>query len=79
MKDISKEGKDRICTCGNSGGLILAPSNEFTDDVPIENILWFYDTVRDTKAPDILKKLDPKRQVSKIHQFCAIMDTLRPG
>jgi uroporphyrinogen decarboxylase len=56
VEDVRKEVIDRVCTCGYNGGLIIAPSNAFTDDVPIENILCFYDMVRDTEARDILQE-----------------------
>jgi len=48
-EDVIKEAKLRIETCGLDGGLILAPSNAFTDNVPVENIIAFYDFVKDYK------------------------------
>jgi len=47
--DIRNEILDRIRYCGEDGGLILAPSNAFTVDVPIENILYFYDFTKNYK------------------------------
>lgn len=47
--DVIKEAKSRIEDCGYNGGLVLAPSNVLTDDIPIENIVTFYDYVRDFK------------------------------
>ncbi len=48
-EDIKNEVADRIKECGYNGGLILAPSNSFTSDIPLENIIYFYDLVRENK------------------------------
>jgi uroporphyrinogen decarboxylase len=41
-KDVIKEVKKRIEECSYGGGLIIAPSNRITPDVPIENVLTLY-------------------------------------
>jgi uroporphyrinogen decarboxylase len=46
-EDVVKEARLRIETCGLDSGLILAPSNAFTDNIPVENIIAFYDFVKD--------------------------------
>lgn len=46
-KDVKEEVIRRIRTCGMNGGLILAPSNDVTADVPVENIITLYQTVKD--------------------------------
>jgi uroporphyrinogen decarboxylase len=46
--DVEREAKDRIEKCGYNGGLILAPSNALTQDIPIDNIIAFYDYVRNS-------------------------------
>jgi uroporphyrinogen decarboxylase len=48
--EIKNEILDRIGCCGEDGGLILAPSNAFTEDVKIENILYFYDFIKNYKV-----------------------------
>lgn len=45
-QDAADEAKDRIEKCGYNGGLILAPSNALTDNIPVDNIIAFYDYVR---------------------------------
>lgn len=45
-EDVANEVKERISCCGKSGGLVLAPANTVQPDVPIENILTLYETVR---------------------------------
>jgi uroporphyrinogen decarboxylase len=47
--DIRDEILDRIKYCGRDGSLILAPSNAFTIDIPITNILYFYDFIKNYK------------------------------
>ena len=49
VKDLELEIMDRIKNCGNNGGLILAPSNAFTSDIPLENIVFFYDFIKNYK------------------------------
>jgi uroporphyrinogen decarboxylase len=44
--DIRSETQRRIETCGYDGGLILGPTNAFSTDIPLENILSFYNEVR---------------------------------
>ena len=44
VADVRAEVTDRIVTCGYNGGLILRPSNAVGFNVPIENLIAFYDT-----------------------------------
>lgn len=46
--DVREEALDRIRACGENGGLILAPSHAPQPEVPTENILTLYETVRRT-------------------------------
>lgn len=39
---IKAEIENRITMCGYNGGLILGPSNAFSEDIDIEKILFFY-------------------------------------
>ncbi len=55
-EDIKNEVLSRIKECGYNGGLILAPSNAFTSDVPTENIIYFYDFVRGIYSKNIFKE-----------------------
>jgi uroporphyrinogen decarboxylase len=48
-EDVKVEVLDRLKYCGYNGGLILSPSNAFTDDIPMENILYFYKLVQETR------------------------------
>jgi len=48
--DVVEETRSRIEKCGNKGGLILAPSNVFTPDIPIVNIDAFYNFVKNYKT-----------------------------
>lgn len=48
-EDIKNEVFNRIERCGYNGGLILSPSNAFTEDIPIDNIIYFYKLVQETK------------------------------
>lgn len=47
-EDVREEVLSRIKECGNNGGLILAPANTVTADVPIENVLAVYNTAKET-------------------------------
>ena len=49
VEEVRKEVLFRIKKCGYNGGLILAPANVVTADVPIENILTLYNTTKETK------------------------------
>jgi len=49
-EDVVKEAQDRIEKCGYNGGLILAPSNALTENIPIDNIIAFYDYVRQSES-----------------------------
>ncbi|MCR4425109.1 MAG: hypothetical protein NUW23_02810 [Firmicutes bacterium] len=46
-RDVRDEVLRRVDECGQDGGLILAPSNVITDDVPLENVVALYETVRE--------------------------------
>ncbi len=48
--DVEREARDRIEKCGYNGGLILAPSNALTHDIPTDNIIAFYDYVRNSEG-----------------------------
>jgi len=48
-EDVVEEAKDRIKKCGYNGGLILAPSNALTKNIPVENIVTFYDYIQNVK------------------------------
>lgn len=47
VTDVREEVLSRVEKCGYNGGLVLAPANVVTPDVPIENILTLYQTARD--------------------------------
>ena len=49
VDEVRAEAGERIETCGVGGGLIIAPSNTVQYDVPLENLLAVYDTVRKYK------------------------------
>lgn len=40
--DVKKEVRERIAVLGENGGYILAPTHNFQEEVPMENILAFY-------------------------------------
>jgi len=44
VDDVRREITDRITDCGYNGGLILRPSNAVGFDVPVENLVAFYQT-----------------------------------
>jgi len=44
--DVRNEVKTRIETVGQGGGYIVAPSHGIQPDVPLENVLAFYEAVR---------------------------------
>ena len=44
-EDVVAEVRHRIRTVAPGGGLIIGPSHNFQPDVPMENILAFYDAV----------------------------------
>ncbi len=43
--DVSREVKERIETVGRDGGLVIAPANCISSDMPWENILAFFEAV----------------------------------
>lgn len=45
-EDVRQEVLSRIEKCGYKGGLVLAPANVVTPDVPIENVLTLYRTAK---------------------------------
>jgi len=55
-EDIKNEVFSRIRECGYNGGLILSPSNAFTKDIHIENILFFYNLVGQINLHNSMKK-----------------------
>jgi uroporphyrinogen decarboxylase len=46
MEEVAEEVRKRIETCGQNGGLIIAPSNGITPDVPFENVLTMYEATK---------------------------------
>ena len=46
MEDVANETKLRLKTVAPGGGLILGPAHNVQPQVPIENIMAFYDTVK---------------------------------
>jgi len=55
IDDIKNEVANRIKDCGYNGGLVLAPSNAFTSDIPLENIVYFYDFVKSINPETLIK------------------------
>jgi len=43
VEEVKKEVRDRIDVLGKNGGYILAPTHNFQADVPVENMLAFYE------------------------------------
>ncbi|MRR31392.1 uroporphyrinogen decarboxylase, partial [bacterium] len=41
--DIRQEIRTRIEQMGHGGGYILAPAHNFGDDIPLENMLYFFE------------------------------------
>lgn len=50
VEGVRDEVRRRIDELGKGGGYILAPSHNFGDDVPLENILAFFETAHDHGA-----------------------------
>jgi len=46
VEGVRAEVRQRIKELGPGGGYVLAPSHNFGDDVPLENILAFFETAR---------------------------------
>jgi uroporphyrinogen decarboxylase len=46
VEDVRREVIERIETVGYDGGFIVSPENSIPYDVPLENVLALYDTVR---------------------------------
>lgn len=47
VEDVRAEVMDRVSRCGYNNGLVIAPNNIVQFDVPLENILAVYDTVKE--------------------------------
>jgi len=47
VEDVRNEVREIIDNCGENGGLVVMPSNEVGFDVPVENIIAFFETARD--------------------------------
>jgi len=47
VEGVRTEVKQRIEELGPGGGYVLAPSHNFGDDVPLENILAFFETAKE--------------------------------
>ncbi|MHB0874809.1 MAG: uroporphyrinogen decarboxylase family protein [Anaerolineae bacterium] len=47
--DVRREVRLRFETCGQNGGLILAPNNVVQADVPTENLLALYETIQECR------------------------------
>ena len=45
-EDVTEEVKLRLRTAGQGGGLILAPAHNIQPEVPVENILAFYEAAQ---------------------------------
>ena len=45
--DVANEVKLRVRTAGKGGGLIIAPAHNIQAQVPLENILAFYNAVKE--------------------------------
>jgi uroporphyrinogen decarboxylase len=50
VEGVRAEVRQRIEELGPGGGFVLAPSHNFGDDVPVENILAFFDTAKQNGA-----------------------------
>lgn len=46
-EDVKKEVKERMETVGEGGGLVIAPSHSIEPEVPWENVLAFFEAVRE--------------------------------
>lgn len=47
MSDVRRHVEELIEGCGYNGGLVLRVSNAIGWDVPLKNVLAFYETARD--------------------------------
>lgn len=45
-EDVAAEVRLRLRTAGPGGGLILAPAHNIQPDVPLENVLAFYEAAK---------------------------------
>ena len=43
IEDVRREVRLRIEQMGESGGYILAPAHNFSNDIPLENMLAFFE------------------------------------
>ena len=46
VEDVANEVKLRIQTVGKGGGLIISPAHNIQSQVPLENILAFYEAAK---------------------------------
>ena len=56
--DVANEVKLRVRTAGKGGGLIIAPAHNIQAQVPLENILAFYNAVKEYGRYPIREDLD---------------------
>jgi uroporphyrinogen decarboxylase len=47
VEEVRNEVREIIDICGENGGLVVMPSNHVGFDVPVENIIAFFETARD--------------------------------
>ena len=50
VEDVKAEVRDRVARLGYDNGLVIAPNNVVQFDVPLENLLAVYDTVKEIGA-----------------------------
>lgn len=50
VEEVRKEVRERIDVLGKNGGYILAPTHNFQADVPVENMLSFYEEAGSLKT-----------------------------
>ncbi|MGD8237004.1 MAG: uroporphyrinogen decarboxylase family protein [Armatimonadota bacterium] len=51
VESVRAEVRDRVARCGYNNGLVIAPNNVVQFDVPVENLLAVYETVKEI-GPD---------------------------
>ncbi len=54
VEDVRKEVLDRLRTIAPGGGFILSGSQDYIDDIPVENIIAIYDTAYEYGHYDLL-------------------------
>lgn len=50
VEQVREEVRERVSGCGYDNGLVIAPNNVVQFDVPLENLLAVYDTVKEIGA-----------------------------